>query len=143
MPESRRAVLTAGVGSLLALPALAAPPKSPGHWDPDEGVTAPEDLMKEHGVLNRSLLIYEEGLLRISARQEVSPEVFSHTANMIRRFVEEYHEKNEENFIFPVFVKARKLTDLVETLKTQHKAGRAVTARILQLSQPDRFRNSG
>ena len=137
---TRRGVLAAGAGSLLALPALAAPQR-PG-WDPDEGVTAPEDLMKEHGVLNRCLLIYEEGLRRLGARQEVAPEVFSHTAGLVRHFVEEYHEKNEENFIFPVFERAKKLTDLVETLKTQHKAGRVVTARILALSQPDRFRNS-
>src|SRR5438874_9946469 len=116
----RRRVLAAGAGSLLALPAIAAPPRPT--WDPDEGVTAPEDLMKEHGVLNRCLLIYEEGLRRIDTRQEVSPEVFSHTADLVRRFVEQYHEKNEEDYIFPVFVKARKLSDLVEMLKTQHKA---------------------
>src|SRR5207248_7725028 len=119
---TRRSVLAAGAGSLLAFPALAAAPQRPT-WDPDEGVTAPEDLMKEHGVLNRCLLIYEEGLRRLSARQDVTPEVFSHTAGLVRRFVEEYHEKNEENFIFPVFERAKKLTDLVETLKAQHKAG--------------------
>jgi hemerythrin-like domain-containing protein len=32
------------------------------------------------------------------------------------------------------------MMDLVETLKTQHRAGRAVTAEILSLSQPDMFR---
>lgn len=139
-PLNRRAVLTAGAASLLAAPALAAPTARPT-WDPDEGVTAPEDLMKEHGVLNRCLLIYEEGLRRLAACQEVAPEVFSHTGNLVRRFVEQYHEKNEEDYIFPVFVCARKLVELVETLKTQHKAGREVTARILTLAQPDRFRN--
>ena len=97
--------------------------------------------MKEHGVLNRCLLIYEEGMRRIDARQEIPPEVFSHTADLVRRFVEQYHEKNEEDHIFPVFVRAKKLTDLVDTLKTQHKAGRTVTTRILELSKPDRFRN--
>src|SRR5438477_9505731 len=90
--------------------------------DPDEGVTAPEDLMKEHGVLNRCLLIYEEGLRRLRAKEEVTPQVFQHTATVVRHFVEEYHEKNEENFIFPQFKRAGKLTDLVATLLKQHKA---------------------
>lgn len=139
-PVDRRAILTAGASVLLGSPALAAPEKG-AKWDPDEGVTAPEDLMKEHGVLNRCLLIYEAGMARLHDGEEVAPAVFNHTAQLVKKFVEEYHEKNEENHIFPVFVKAGKLTDLVETLKTQHKAGRTVTAEILRLSQPDQFRD--
>src|SRR5207249_7341081 len=117
----------------------AYPVSAQGKINPDEGVTAPEDLMKEHGVLNRCLLIYEEGLRRLRDKTDLSPNVFNHTAALIRKFVEEYHEKNEENYIFPVFEKAKKLTDLVTTLKTQHKAGRTVTAEILRLSQPTNF----
>jgi hemerythrin-like domain-containing protein len=114
--------------------------KSQVELDPDEGVTAPEDLMKEHGVLNRCLLLYEEGLRRLQANQSVRPEVFSQTAKMIQQFVEEYHEKNEETYIFPAFEKANKLIDLVTTLKAQHLAGRKVTTAILNLSQPAAFR---
>ncbi len=130
---------------LLATSIIAAAPmlslsKEEQRIDPDEGVTAPEDLMKEHGVLNRCLLIYEEGMRRIRNGNEVSPEVFSHTAQLIRRFVEEYHEPNEEKYIFPQFERAKKLVALVETLKTQHRAGRQVTASILALSEPGTFR---
>jgi hemerythrin-like domain-containing protein len=139
----RRQVLAAGIGLLAVTPPLAAVAAKPaGQLDPDEGVTAPEDLMKEHGVLNRCLLIYEEGMRRIQAKQEVAPEVFLHTAELVRTFVEEYHEKNEENYIFPEFEKAKKLVDLVATLKTQHLAGRRVTAEILRLSQPSLFRSA-
>jgi hemerythrin-like domain-containing protein len=129
-------ILTAGLapGTVLAAPRRRAPA-----WDPDQGVTAPEDLMKEHGVLNRCLLIYEEGIRRLRSRQETAPEVFQHTATLIRRFVEQYHEKNEENYIFPQFKRAGKLTDLVDTLLRQHKAGRVVTAQILRLSSPAAF----
>lgn len=136
----RRQLLAAGLGLAAALPLPAGAAGAPGQLDPDEGVTAPEDLMKEHGVLNRCLLIYEEGMRRIGARQEVPPEVFLHTAELVRTFVEEYHEKNEEKYIFPEFEKARKLVDLVTTLKTQHVAGRRVTAQILRLAQPGLFR---
>jgi len=139
----RRQVLAAGIGLLAAVPPLAALAAKPaGRLDPDEGVTAPEDLMKEHGVLNRCLLIYEEGMRRIQAKQEVAPEVFLHTAELVRTFVEEYHEKNEEKYIFPQFEKARKLVDLVATLKAQHLAGRRVTAEIRRLSQPAAFRSA-
>jgi hemerythrin-like domain-containing protein len=96
--------------------------------------------MKEHGVLNRCLLIYEEGIRRIQNKQDIPPDVFLQTAGLIRKFVEEYHEKNEENFIFPEFDKSKKLTDLVSTLKTQHQAGRRLTAEIIRLSQPNNFR---
>jgi hemerythrin-like domain-containing protein len=139
----RRTVLKAGMISMAFAPALALPAfqeKNSDSIDPDAGVTAPEDLMKEHGVLNRCLLIYEEGIRRLQNKEKVSPEVFTHNAELIRGFVEEYHEKNEEKYIFPVFEKHKKLVDLVQTLRTQHKAGREVTARILLLSTPDQFR---
>lgn len=140
----RREILTAGASLLIGLssqPVQAQEKKTPP-LDADAGVTAPEDLMKEHGVLNRCLLIYEEGLHQLNSHADISPEVFLHTANLVKKFVEEYHEKNEEKYIFPVFIQHRKLVDLVETLKTQHIVGRKVTARILHLSQPDLFRKS-
>lgn len=140
----RRGLLRAGVVSLAGLPALASvmiPERSQEKIDADAGVTAPEDLMKEHGVLNRCLLIYEESIRRLQNKEEVSPGIFQRTAELIRTFVEEYHEKNEEQYIFPVFEEHKKLVDLVRTLKTQHLAGRAVTAQILRFSTPDQFRS--
>lgn len=143
MDIDRRQLMTGGIGMLLGIPAAAiAMPQETGKLDPDKGVTAPEDLMKEHGVLNRCLLIYEEGMRRLHEGEEVSPNVFNHTAALVKKFVEEYHEKNEEKYIFPVFEKHGKLVDLVDTLKTQHKAGRKVTAEILQLSQSASFRET-
>lgn len=134
----RRGFLT-GAASLVAVTSLPVIALAEEKIDPDKGVTAPEDLMKEHGVLNRCLLIYEEGMRRIQRNDDVSPEVFNHTAQLIRTFVEEYHEKNEEKYIFPEFERAGKLVELVEILKTQHRAGRAVTEQIILLSTPDRF----
>lgn len=128
----------AGLGSAALASAVSAP-----SWGPDQGVTAPEDLMKEHGVLNRCLLLYEEGVRRLRGRQEVSPELFQQTASLIRHFVEQYHEKNEEKYIFPQFRRAGQMTDLVDTLLRQHKAGRVVTAEILRLSTQAAFREKG
>jgi hemerythrin-like domain-containing protein len=108
----------------------------------DEGISATEDLMREHGVLNRILLIYEEGLRRLRAKQDISPEVFHHTATLVRAFVEDYHEKLEENFIFPEFERRKKLVDLVGVLRQQHEAGRKVTDAVLRGAVADRFRKA-
>ena len=110
--------------------------------EPPEEIGATEDLMREHGVLNRILLIYEEGLRRLREKEDVSPEVFNKPAQLVRKFVEDYHEKLEENFIFPEFEKQKKLIDLVAVLREQHQAGRRVTDVILhkrcQISFVDR-----
>src|SRR5437762_420552 len=106
---NRRTLLAGGLGvvagpwTIRSSYAQTPTAQTPKMLDPDQGVTAPEDLMKEHGVLNRCLLIYEEGLRRIESKASVNPEIFLHTAQMIQKFVEQYHEKNEENYIFPVF----------------------------------------
>jgi len=50
-------------------------------------------------------------------------------------FVEDYHEKQEENYLFPRFKKANQLTDLVDTLFQQHNAGRNITSEIMQLTK--------
>jgi hypothetical protein len=80
-------------------------------------VGPPEDLMREHGVLKRVLLIYGEALRRLDAKQDFPPEALSDAAGIIRSFVEDYHEKLEENFLFPRFEKANQLVDLVKVLR--------------------------
>jgi hemerythrin-like domain-containing protein len=103
-------------------------------------VGAAEDLMREHGVLNRVLLIYEEGLRRIHKDEDVSPDVFHKPAMLVRKLVEDYHEKLEENFIFPEFEKKQQHIELVKVLKEQHNAGRGLTDVVLRLTAPDMFR---
>ncbi len=107
--------------------------------EPEEDISAPEDLMREHGVLNRILLIYEEGLRRLHAKKEAPPEVFHKPAMLVRTFVEDYHEKLEEKFIFPPFEKKKQMVDLVTTLRKQHEAGRKVTDIVLRNATGDQF----
>jgi len=93
-----------------------------------EEVSPVEDLMREHGVLDRILLIYDEILWRrLPKSADFPPEVLSKGADLVRRFLEDYHGKLEEDFVFPRFEKAGKLVDLVQVLRTQHKAGRQLT----------------
>jgi hemerythrin-like domain-containing protein len=55
-------------------------------------------------------------------------------ASIVRRFIEDYHEKLEEEHLFPRLEKAGKLVELVATLRAQHLAGRQLTDAILAAS---------
>src|SRR5207237_3981291 len=91
----RRLFLTAApLGFAAAVPGLASARADDKKKDEEE-VGATEDLMREHGVLNRVLLVYEEGLRRLREKEDIPPEVFRTTATLVRKFVEDYHEKLE------------------------------------------------
>ena len=94
-----------------------------------------EDLMREHGVLRRVLLIYEEGLRRIAAHQDFPGNPFLTGAHLIRSFVEDYHEKNEERFIFPHLQRGGgEVEHDVTILLAQHLAGRKLTDEIIRVA---------
>jgi hemerythrin-like domain-containing protein len=99
-----------------------------------EEVSPPEDLMREHGVLRRILLIYEDIQGRLTSEKEFPLETLSKAAQIIQKFIEQYHEKLEEDYLFPRFEKAGKLVDLVKVLKEQHEAGRRLTPQVMQLT---------
>lgn len=98
------------------------------------GVTPPEDLMREHGVLNRVLLIYEATIQKLANNESFDTSIISQSAEIIRTFIEQYHERNEENQIFPRFRKAGQMTELVNILYQQHQAGRRLTDTIIGLT---------
>jgi len=109
----------------------------------DEDVSPAEDLMREHGALNRVLLIYDEELRQIQAKQDVDITVLANAADIIRHFVEDYHEKLEEDYLFPRFRKANKLVPLVDTLLQQHQAGRRLTEQIRSLAVSATLKDDG
>jgi hemerythrin-like domain-containing protein len=127
-------------GAALALPVGRS--ARHGREEPAEEVAPAEDLMREHGVLNRVLLVYEECLRRLSAKgSDFAPRLFVDAARIIRKFIEDYHEKLEEDHLFPRFEKAGRQVELVKTLREQHKAGRRLTDEMLHLATEAGFRN--
>jgi hemerythrin-like domain-containing protein len=112
------------------------------HDQGEEDVTPPEDLMREHGVLKRIMLVYDEILRRMQAKADFPPDTLADAAEMVRSFVEDYHEKLEEDYLFPRFEKAKKLVDLVKVLRAQHQAGRRVTNVILQRANASALRDA-
>src|SRR5262245_1854377 len=138
--QTRRTFIRAGLiagASVFGGPrlfAMAEEEESDHRMGEEEEVSPAEDLMREHGVLKRVLLIYGEGIRRIETDQELPPETIMDSAKIIRNFIEDYHEKLEEDFLFPRFRKAGKLVDLVDVLAAQHQAGRRLTETTARLA---------
>jgi hemerythrin-like domain-containing protein len=141
---SRREFLKAtATGALLvACGGTMKPGEAKGGEGGEDDVTPTEDLMREHGVLRRVMYLYDEAARRFEAHEDVALDALAGGAQIIRHVIEDYHEKLEENFLFPRFEKAGKLADLTAVLRRQHQAGRDLTAQILSfakapLGEPD------
>jgi len=133
-----------GTGLLMAAPAFIIHPaqskEQGGKKGKQEGVgtkeevTPPEDLMREHGVLDRVLLVYEAAMRKFASKEDFDPALVTQSGEIIRDFIHNYHEESEETHVFPRFKKAGQMVDLVDTLLRQHKAGRSVTQTILRFA---------
>ncbi|HEX5047861.1 MAG TPA: hemerythrin domain-containing protein [Gammaproteobacteria bacterium] len=135
-PETRRSFLLAsaatGAGLLLAdhTPARAA--------EAAEAVTATEDLMREHGVLRRALILYTEAAQRLRRdAAAVDPRALLSAAMLFREFGEDYHERTlEEQHVFPEVRRAGGAAGkLVDTLEAQHRRGREITEYVLSVAR--------
>jgi len=124
-----KTVLLGGVAGITLLPGCR------DKEEEEKEVSPPEDLMQEHGLLNRILLIYDHCKSQLLNNSDFPMEALSGSAGIIRVFVEDYHEKQEENYLFPRFKKAGKLTGLVDVLLAQHQAGRKITDQVMALSK--------
>src|ERR1700730_12797559 len=113
---SRRALLHVGALSGIAaargvaLPALARDAKKTGA---EEAISPPEDLMREHAILDRILLVYEAGMRRAGQGEDIDPAIFEHSAGIVRDFIHDYHAKSDEELLFPRFKTAGRLIELV------------------------------
>jgi hemerythrin-like domain-containing protein len=144
--DPRRAFLaTAGAGAILALsgcasrsanaqPAAAPTPEREQEDEAEDEVTASEDLMREHGVLDRLLLVYEASRSGLAAEGAFDAAPLHRAAGIVQTFIEQYHEKLEEEHLFPRFEKAGRHVELVSVLRKQHAAGRDVTDFVLAQS---------
>ena len=104
-------------------------------------VTANEDLMREHGVLRRALIVYRETAARLKQDPASVPaEALEKTALLFRVLGEDYHEKKlEEVYILPVIQKFRgPAAGYVDVLLAQHARGREITDYVLSVTKGDR-----
>ena len=75
--------------------------------------------MREHGVLDRLLLIYEAGTRKFASNEDFDPAIITGSAEIVRDFIGNSHEKSEEEAVFPRFRKVGKMVPLVDTLLAQ------------------------
>jgi hemerythrin-like domain-containing protein len=121
----------------------ATGPPAPVDKDVESGeekeVTALEDLMREHGILRRALLVYTSAAMRLKSNaKDVSPEALQKTAKLFRSFGEDYHEKQlEEAHIFPLIRQkgaGSAASAYTDVLAAQHQRGREITDHILTVT---------
>jgi hemerythrin-like domain-containing protein len=130
MPElvtARREMLAgAAAGAALGLAAC-------GQAEVGDKVTAVEELMREHGVLRRIMVLYREcaALLRANFSSFDGRQLWR-AADLYRRFGESFHEQQlEEAHVFPQALKAGgEAALLVPVLIAQHARGREITAYV-------------
>jgi len=100
-------------------------------------VSPAEDPMREHGILRRILLVYREWIRRPASNNSAQIDMLADSHRIIRSFIEDYHEKIEEDYLFPRFRKEGKLIDLVDVLFIQHHSGRKLTDISIRLSNAE------
>ena len=130
---SRRSFVTRAATTTLAMAVpLLGEQGTPEQKEPE--VTATEDLMREHGVLRRALLVYQETVPKLrQSSNTLDPRVLHQAADLFRTFGEDYHEKMlEEQHIFPVVRKMKgEAAKYPDILIVQHNRGREITNYIL------------
>jgi hemerythrin-like domain-containing protein len=126
------AAVVAGAGTELANLATGTPTAAP-----QAAAIPPDvDLMAEHGVLKRALLVYQQAV-RVMGSGQAPPWAAIHgAATVIHEFIEEFHEPLEEGYVFPRLRRAGRLVATVDTLLVQHGRGRELTQLVLDLSRP-------
>ena len=115
-------------------PTASSAPTADASEEPEADVSATEDLMREHGVIRRVLVIYRESALRLrSNAPSVSADALQRAAKLMQTFGENYHERQlEEAHIFPAVKKAGgPAAAEIDTLFAQHQRGREITEYVL------------
>ena len=133
----RGLVIAAGAGLILAGTHDQIVRAAEKNNDGEKQVGAVEDLMREHGVLRRAILVYRDAAVKLRAKPaSLDPDLLRHTASLFRSFGEDYHEKKlEEAHIFPAIKNAGgPAAAYVDILIAQHQRGRELTDYMLAVT---------
>lgn len=114
-------------------------PKPEGHDevraedDAEALITPGEDLMREHGVLERVLVVWAEADAPLRTGGDIELSALRSSVELVQRFVEGYHERLEEDLVFPRLEQAGREREIVRVLRDQHEVGRGATAEVSSL----------
>ena len=151
MISTRRAVLLVATGATLCTAWSGAIAQDDSERNEDRGpgeikdVGSVEDLMREHGVLRRILLVYQQSAIKLRGNETVDLATLNRAARLFRTFGEDYHQKTlEEGFIYPSLRKVHgPASRYPDTLTAQHHRGRKITDYILEVTSKKKFSSSG
>jgi hemerythrin-like domain-containing protein len=134
----RELIATAAMAAFASATANAAQP------DVSASVTATEDLMREHGIIRRALLVYAEMGPRIrDTPASVDPSGLLKTAKLFRDYGEDFHERLlEEQHVFPYVKKIPLADSYLDVLMVQHQRGRDITDYIAEAAGGARIASS-
>ncbi|MDD4616540.1 MAG: hemerythrin domain-containing protein [Alphaproteobacteria bacterium] len=134
-----RCLLAAFISASLLL--SASSPSHAKRAEPRKETAATEDLMREHGILCRILLVYRQSAARLRQNPaSVDKDALIAAAALFRDFGEDYHERLEETHVFPVVRKLQgSAADYPLILVDQHQRGRIYTDAILAYAGKDKL----
>ena len=121
-----------GAGVALAAKKEAKPPPPP----PEKKIGAVEELMRQHGVLRRVLLVYRQAATQLRGGTKIDPKLLRQVAQLFRDFGENFHERMlEQAYVFPTLRNNEgPVAALDSTLVQQHDRGREITEYIRTLT---------
>jgi hemerythrin-like domain-containing protein len=146
--ELRRSFLCRTSRILIASAGIIASPTFVAESMADEkekSVEANEDLMREHGVLRRALLVYQRAAYLLRTQPASVPaDALLQTSKLFRVFGEDYHERKlEEKYIFPLVRKLKgQAASYPDVLEKQHDQGRKLTKYVMEVTQGGRIARS-
>lgn len=100
-----------------------------------------EDLMEEHSILRRALLIYEECIKRMNINEDFDPNLLVETTNVIKVIIIFHHALLEHEYIFPRFREADKYVEMCDVLTDQHGKAGEQEELILKYANRDSINN--
>jgi hemerythrin-like domain-containing protein len=126
--HTRRRILAAsGAAALVA----AVGDVSAASSATDEHLISPnEDLMQEHGLVGRVILIYRRCMHNIEQGIEFDPSHIATAARIVAHVIHGHHELEEERILFPIVQRRKTLSPLIAVLVGQHQAARGLTGTI-------------
>lgn len=100
-----------------------------------------EDLMEEHSILRRALLIYEECIRRMNINEDFDPDLLVQTTNVIKVIIIFHHALLEHEYIFPRYREADKYAEMADILTEQHGRVGEQEELILKYANRDSINN--
>lgn len=104
-------------------------------------LTPNEDLMQEHGLVGRVILIYRRCIQNIENGVEFDSMHIVNAARIVAHVIHGHHELEEERILFPIVERRKNLGALVSVLVGQHQAARGLTGTIANVATHKRLRD--